>query len=290
MLEQLDPRRARSSRIYGTIAVHHSLRGLALIVGSAIFFAASLATAQVPVRHKEGLLHGFLVLRTLQGETLADGDLIQNAQGDRVTSRLTFHFKDGSIHEETAVFSQRGSLRLLSDHLVQKGPAFQHPVELTIDRSSGQVTVRYTEDGKEKTETARLPLPPDLCNGLLLPLLKNIGPDTPETKVSFLAATPNPKLVRLSIRPQGEEPFATGDAPRKAMHYVVKVEVGGVTGVLASLLGKEPPDTQVWILEGEAPAFVKSEGQLALGGPVWRIEVVSPVWPRASTTGPNGKK
>jgi len=32
--------------------------------------------APVAVRHTEGLVHGFLVLRTLAGDTLADGDLI----------------------------------------------------------------------------------------------------------------------------------------------------------------------------------------------------------------------
>jgi hypothetical protein len=66
-----------------------------------------LPAAPVAERHPEGLVHGFLVLRTLEGDTLADGDLIQVAHGDRVTSRLVFHFKDGSIHDETAVFSQR---------------------------------------------------------------------------------------------------------------------------------------------------------------------------------------
>jgi hypothetical protein len=63
---------------------------------------------------------------------------------------------------------------------------------------------------------------------------------------------------------------------------VVKAELGGLTGAFASLLGKEPPDTHVWILEGEAPAFIKMEGPLALGGPVWRMELVSPLWPRES--------
>jgi hypothetical protein len=36
------------------------------------------------------------------------------------------------------------------------------------------------------------------------------------------------------------------------------------------------------ILGGEAPAFVKSEGPLYLGGPTWRIELASSVWPRVS--------
>lgn len=261
-------------------------RGLALLAACA-FSAAAAAPAPVPVRHGEGLLHGFLVLRTLQGETLAHGDLVQNVHGDRVTSRLTFHFKDGSLHQETAVFSQRGSFRLLSDHLVQKGPAFEHAVEMTVDGGAGQVTVRYTEDGKDKTTNERLALPPDLCNGMIFTLLKNIPPGAPETKVSFLAPTPQPRLVRLSIRPQGEESFALAGVPRKAMRYDLKVEVGGLSGALVSLLGKEPPDTQVWVLEGEAPAFVKSEGALAPGEPVWRIETVSPSWPRAA--GPKEK-
>jgi hypothetical protein len=86
--------------------------------------------------------------------------------------------------------------------------------------------------------------------------------------------------VKLAISSQGEEPFSFAGSRRKATHYVVKVEIGGVTGFLAPLLGKQPPDTHVWILGGEAPAFVKFEGPLYQGGPIWRIELVSPVWPR----------
>ena len=33
-----------------------------------------------------------------------------------------FHFKDGSTHDEEAVFSQQQDFRLIRDHLVQKGP------------------------------------------------------------------------------------------------------------------------------------------------------------------------
>jgi hypothetical protein len=110
--------------------------------------------------------------------------------------------------------------------------------------------------------------------------MKNIAPDAPRTTVSMVAATPKPRLVKLVITPTGEEPFSTGGTERKAMHYVVKVEIGGVAGVLAPLVGKQPPDSHVWVLGGEAPAFVKSEGPLALGGDSWRIELVSPVWPK----------
>jgi hypothetical protein len=181
-----------------------------------------MPAAPVAVRHTEGLVHGFLVLRTLEGNILADGDLIQVARGDRVTSRLVFRFKDGSVHDETAIFSQHRNFRLLNDHLVQKGPAFQHPIEVSIDGSTGQVTVRNTnDDGKEKVVTDRLDLPPDVANGLILTLLKNIRSECTATKVSMVAATPKPRLVKLAITPQGEEPFTIGGSGRKASHFVV---------------------------------------------------------------------
>jgi len=63
-----------------------------------------------------------------------------------------------------------------------------------------------------------------------------------------------------------------------------KVHVPGLTGAIASLLGKTPPDSQVWILGGEAPAFVKAESPLFPGGPTWRTELVRPIRPSGSTS------
>lgn len=114
-------------------------------------------------------------------------------------------------HDETAVFSQRGNFRLLSDHLAQKGPAFQHTMEVSIDGPTGQVMVRTTDDGgKEKVVTNCLNLPPDVANGMVLTLLKNIPSDASQMTVSMVAATPKPRLVKLAINSQGEEPFSIG--------------------------------------------------------------------------------
>src|SRR4029079_10724854 len=101
----------------------------AVLIGAALVGLSSVASAEpVAVRHAEGLVHGFLALRSLEGKLLASGDLIQEVHGDLVTSRWVFRFRDGSIHDETAVFSQRGHFRLISDHLVQKGPTFERPL------------------------------------------------------------------------------------------------------------------------------------------------------------------
>jgi hypothetical protein len=252
---------------------------LVLLALASLVWVGTLSGQTVAVRHSEGLVHGFLILRTLDGTPLADGDLVQTSLGDRVTTRLAFHFKDGSIHEETAVYAQRQRFRLITDHLVQKGPTFPRPLDMSIDGSSGLVTVRYVDEGKQKVESERIEVPPDLANGLILTILKNLRTGAPPRDVSLVAATPKPRLVKLKISATGEESFSTGGTTRKAMHYVLKVDIGGISGVLAPLLGKQPPDSHVWILGGEAPAFVKSEQPLYLGGPLWRIELVSPVWP-----------
>ena len=102
----------------------------------------------------------------------------------------------------------------------------------------------------------------------------------------MVVATPKPRIVKLAVRSPGKDSFYLAGAPREAQHYVIKVEIGGVAGLVAPLLGKQPPDAHIWILGGEAPTFVKSESLAFLGGPLWRTELVAPVWPKAATTEP----
>jgi hypothetical protein len=258
------------------------IRSLALVVfltWALLLPSAVLSQSPVAVQYTEGVVRGFLVLRTLEGTILAEGDVTQFARGDRVTSHTVLRFKDGSINEETVVFSQRHIFRLISDHQVQKGAAFKQPMDVSVDGLTGQVTVRYADsDGKEKTVTERLKLPPDVSNGMILTLLKNIRPDVPLTTLSMVAAAPKPRLVKLLISPDGEESVSAGGSSHKATRYVVKVDIGGVAGMVAPLVGKQPQDTHIWILGGDAPSFAKSEGPLYGSGPIWRIELTSPDW------------
>ena len=243
--------------------------------------AADAPAPPVPVRHAEGLVHGFLALRSLTGADLATGDLTQIAAGDRVTVQVVFHFKDGSVQDETAVYTQRSVFRLVSDHLIQKGPTFPTTLDMMIDQPRGQVVVKYKEPGgAEKTATEHMTLPDDLANGIIPTILKNVRAQDAPVVLSFVAATPKPQLVKLNVSSAGQEPFSTDGQSRQAAHFVVKVEIGGLSGMFAPLVGKQPPDSHLWILEGPAPAFVRSEALLYVGGPQVRIELVSPRFPK----------
>jgi hypothetical protein len=253
----------------------------ALVMCASFLQPGRFLADQVGVHYTEGLLHGFLALRTLEGKTLAVGDLTQTTAGDRVTSKLALKFKDGSIHEETTVFSQHEKFQVIAYHLVEKGLTFKRQLETSIDVPSGQIIVHYTDEGgQEKVLNERLELGPDFANGMVPILVKNILAPSSQVTVSMVVTTPKPKLVKVQIIQQGEEPYSVGGLHRKASHFVAKVELGAIAGVVAPLIGKQPADFQFRISSGDAPVFLRSEGQLYEGGPVWRIEQLTPTWPR----------
>lgn len=237
------------------------------------------ASEPIPVRHQQGTVHGFLELRSEDGRVLASGDIIQVARGNQVTARVLFRFKDGSIDDEITVFSQHRTFRLISDRHIQKGPFFPHPMDLSIDARTNQVTVRSAgKDGKQEMNTSHLDLPPDLANGMVPLIVENIAPNAPQTTVPILVATPKPRLVKLVISPQGEDPFSVAEVPHQGAHFEIKIDLGGVAEVVAPLIGKKPPDVQLWTIGGEAPTFLREQGPIYPEGPTVSIALASPTW------------
>jgi hypothetical protein len=242
-----------------------------------LLLIATFAIAQpVAVKYKEGTVQGFLSLKSADGKLLASGDLVQTVSGDKITVHLTFRFKDGSLDDEQAVYSQRGSFRLISDRHVQSGPSFPKPMTMSIDVPSRKVTVRYKDKDEEKVETAQLDLTPALANGVLFNVLKNFPSGNGPLKLGFVVATPKPRLVQLNITRENEATFSFAGAPHKAVRFRIKIDLGGVTGAVAHIVGKQPADINVWILENHVPAFVRMEGAFFEDGPTWTIELAAP--------------
>jgi len=232
-----------------------------------------LLAAAVRVRYREGTTHGFLVVRSADGKLLATGDSIQTVTGSRVTSQLTLHFKDGSLHEETTEFSQEAVFRLISDHLVQEGPTFPNPVDARIDVAAGRVSVREKEG---ENRESHVQLPEDVANGLLITILKNLPEANTEATVALVTTSSKPRVVGFRFRADGAERFSAGGPAREALHFVGHTDIGGLAGAFAHVTGKQPPDVNFWIVGGKAPAFVRFLGPLYEGGPVWSIELAAP--------------
>jgi hypothetical protein len=226
----------------------------------------------------EGLTHGFLVLRDLSGKIIAHGELDQllNPRNGVVTSDVRFSFEDGSFYQEVTKFTQRRQFRLISDKIVEKGPSFKRESETEIDASSGSITVRTTEAGKEKVTNKHMNFPADLSNGMLPVLLKNLTSASSGATVSMVSTSSSPRVVQLHILPQEEQTLKFGSITSKTLHFVVKVKIGGIAGAIAPLVGKQPPDIHMWIAKSAAPTFLQSEGPLSEESPVWRLQISAP--------------
>jgi hypothetical protein len=255
-----------------------------MALGCALTLIAAFVSAEAqPVsgRLAEGATRGFLAMRSSENRTIAHGELLSRARGDRVDSRLSWRFRDGSTQDEATTYVQRPVLKLLSYKQVQRGPSFPEDIEVSFSREPGRWETRRREKGKEDAETqsGTIELPGDVYNGMTLTVLRNLPPGATATG-HMLAFTPKPRLVKMTIRPTGEDPVIVGDSRRAATRYLVDLEVGGIAGIFAVVAGKEPPDLKYWLLGGDVPAFVKFEGSLFLNGPVWRIELAVPTWPK----------
>ena len=251
-----------------------------LAVTSMLLWSATLHAAPVTVRLPEGNARGFLVLRTLEGTAIAYGELRQKPVGAAIEIVLALTFKDGSVREETATYTQKEVFRLEAYRLVQRGPSFPKQ-EIAFDRKSGQYTAVTQEkkEDEEKSASGPLEMPADLYNGLALVLLKNLAPGA-RASGQVAAFLPKPRLLKMELGAEGEDRVTVGGQAKKVIRYLVNLEVGGLTGTLASLVGKEPPDLRYWLAAGEVPAFVRFQGAMYLNGPVWRLEMAPVEWPK----------
>ena len=233
-----------------------------LVLITPLILAHGVQGQDLSVRQPLGSAHGFLTLRDQAGAILAAGDLTLVPSGDRITLRIVFHFRDGSLNDETTIFSQKKVFRLISDRLVQTGRSFPHPCDISIDVASQQAIIRDLSKAEEAPRVEHMNLPSD----------------APKVGFPYLAPSLKPRMVKLAVTADGKEPFKLSGLRYQALKYDVKVDIGGVVGAVAPVVGKQPPDSYVWVTEGSAPAIVRIDTPLYEDGPVWSIRLASPVW------------
>ena len=271
----------RSSR--GAVAALGAMSALRAAVACALIavVAPTAAAAPVAVHLKEGNARGFILLETLAGEVLAHGELRQDTVGDLIKSRLMLQFADGSRYDETVTYSQHRVFRLESYKLIQRGPSYPE-TDVAFDRKSGRYTAKVapSKGAAQESASGTLELPPDVYNGMALTIIKNL-PAGSGVAGRLAVFTPKPRLIEMGIAQESSGTVKLGPSTLPVTPYLVKLEVGGLTGVVATVIGKDPPDLRYWVVGGaKVPAFGKFEGAMFLNGPVWRIRQTLIEWPR----------
>jgi hypothetical protein len=229
----------------------------------------------IPVRHIQRPMQRSMTVRLEDGKTIASGAFTQVVQGEEVTMRLLYHFADGSIDDEMTTYRQQGDFRLVRSHHIQTGPFFPKPVDFAVDASTAMATTRTTDkNGKTHVEREHIDFPNDLANGFVGTLLLNLPPHAQPFRVGMLVPVGGGRLIRLFISPEGEKPFYLEGKARMATVFRIHPELGGIVGILARLIGLQPKDVMVWVLEGADPAVVRIVGQLGGYGPVVSSELM----------------
>jgi len=268
-------------RRLNTIADYRDVyAGFTIMVVLVAFLHSPASAAPVAVRFPEGATHGFLLVRSLAGEIIGQGEVTQRVkEGGLVESQLVFNFNDGSLHDEKVAFSQKGVFTLISYHLIQRGPSFPEQVDVFIDRGTGEYRVRSKlgADEKEEVRTGTFDLPNDVYNGMVVTMMLNLPKGASEA-VHILAFRPEPEVIKVDILPTDQRTVRIGGLSRKAVQYVFKPDIGMIQKWLGIIIGELPDQFHYhcWVLADKIPSFVHYEGPLQLMGPIVQIELLSP--------------
>ena len=240
---------------------------------AAILTLPCLASAQsVAVRNPQKNIHRLFLLRSADGKLIGTGDEQAVTQGDLVHSRLTFHFRDGSIDDDDAVFTQDKVFHLLSDHHIQQGPSFPTLVDFALDVPAGTVTWHDWKNGRDQAHIAYISMPGNLANGIMPLMVENFASGSQPMQLSWIAVDWKPLLVTLSVSPSGTASFDPSGTTESATQYTIHPILHGVVSFLAPLVSKQPADLHVWISDQPPPSFLRLTGPFYQDGPVWSVE------------------
>ena len=254
------------------------LLGSACIAGGCLMGAAH--ADPVAVRLVEGNYRAFLAVRTLEGAAIAHGEQSQRPVGGTLQTRLHLKFQDGSVHEEAVTYTQKKVFRVERYHLVQRGASFP-TMDVSFDRKTGTYkAVTQSKQGEdEKTASGALEIPADVYNGMAATLLKNL-PASGRASVQMMGFMPKPIVIKMDLSTEGEDRVSVGGRVMKVNRHLAKLDVGGLKGAVAKLIGKDPPDLRYSLVAGSVPVFVRFEGPMFLNGPTVRIEQTTVQWPK----------
>ena len=127
---------------------------------------------------------------------------------------------------------------------------------------------------RKKSRPTISTFPPDIANGMVGTLLPNLPADTTEISLGQVVPSGKGRLIKLKITADGKKSFnITPGARLTANIYRVKLDLGGVAGVIAPIVGKQPSDLQLWLLPGDVPLLLREVGQLSEGGPIVSLEL-----------------
>jgi hypothetical protein len=235
----------------------------------------SLPIQGVTLRYPQADLHGFPSMSDESGKLIADGELIQKLERDRLVVHAVWRFKDGRIAVEDDQLRLKPELRQDSFRWVERrGNRELRRIE--VDFRTGKATVTHFNEGKPETWNEKLDLPAGKAftgysTALAVSQLRDeLADKEARRELTFVAFTPKPRTVSLEIsRNQGVRIRAAGRelaADLYQLHPSLPFPISLFAGA---------KDAHLWFTHSAPPALLRAEQNLVeKDDPVVLIDVI----------------
>lgn len=209
----------------------------------------------------EGALHGFPVLRDLNGKTMGDGEFVQwNANG-RLHVVITYAFSGGRRIEERVTLRQRPQLVQESWSWKERrnGKTFR---QFAVDFRSGHATAAAPDDGKWKQwdETVEVPAGETFAGFGFTMAIKALRTRLVRGEPITLRAVgfaPKPQAVSVELSYAGRDRMRMAQRTIAADRFVVHPKLPFIARLFVQV-----PDATIWLTTPPA-GFLRWEGPLA---------------------------
>ena len=229
-----------------------------LVLGARV--ASADEPQQVKPRHALGTLHGFPSMSDTNGQVIADGELIQDREGDRVRVRIRWAFVDGREAEERDEFQVDGILAQTRFSWVET----RKNAELRrfeVDFSQGTArSVTRNEKGEIEREDSKMDLPAGRSftgYGTALAVSELIPAPGEESRITFVAFTPKPRDVTLKVTRDKTERISVAGRSLPTDQYTLHPEIPFPASIFVSA-----KDAHLWLTHSPPPALVRAEQPL----------------------------
>lgn len=242
------------------------------------------APAPVAVRFPPGTLHGFPSLSDPAGQVIADGELEQRRTGRTLHVRLRWTFRDGRTVVEEDEFRVGASLVQRRFSFVEsRGGIEQRRFEANL--AHGRATASWSEGGRTERAEEKLELPAGGAfagYGTALAVGQLGLAAGAKAELGFVAYTPKPRLVTLSVRRDREEPVVAQGREIPCDCFTLHPELPFPISLLA-----HAKDAHLWFTHAGPPALVRAEQSFAAkDDPVVVVDVI----PRGPARPPEARR
>src|SRR5918996_3615110 len=242
------------------------------ILAAVLFARVALA---VEVTEPQGIAHAYPALLDANGKKLADGEIRQWIEDDRLRIKITYDFNDGQHFEEDAVLRQKPELtqEKWSWKESKNGKVLR---QFSADFPAKTAAALTYENNKPKEQSEKIEVEPGRTFAgfgftLALQNLRKRLINGEKIELKAVGFTPKPRLATVQLSYGGLDRVRMSGRSLKGDRFVIHPQIPPIARLFIHV-----PDTQIWLTNPPPAGFLRWEGPVVVpSDPLIRVDLVS---------------